>query len=639
MPLVVPILRLAMLFLNVYDSYKTLKFPPPSARNGGQPSQRAISQRKRDMKGCLAVWIVWSCVITYERLAEAIISIFIPFYDEFKSLALLFLIMTRARGAEPIFLHIIRPLLKPYTATLDICLDFVCMIGDIIFALVTLPLQPVLSWWQKSVSLYGGALDSEVESPVVESNPTALRIPPRTAEAQANSNALRIPRKVSSDQQPNGRQGGVQLGRQPQGNSVHYPRVIPDGLPNGTSSHEIWNPPASSYTEEDFPDDPNATIKSRKRPNVRDIFDLPRGTEETAREREEVEEWRQYPAFPSAYPPTPLVVSSSRLPDNTATPNAPVLSDISEDPPQEDFRESLLPPRKPLNPGFADGLSDEKFSFGVQNNNNLFDDIVVDVDSGTDDEGEDAFNITLQTPLPPSPLSRSHLRAVALQDRQASLTSSVGSRSTTLTTADNKSSLRTRSSIDSLSSASISMSELSPSVLGKKRPLPPMIEDHVKTRVLLMEEKALENNLHKKVPTKTATRKPRPLVPRNGPRRVQPLSPKAKILEGMSSSSDDAEDDSTSDPISPHIKRRKVLTPPRVVNARRSARTRVARDTIKAKSREVPSAPSRTSSRLHPASPTPMLSPPLTAHSSQSDFSSTNDRPLRPGGKELGKKK
>lgn len=59
MPIHVAILRLGMLFLNVYDSFKTLKMPPPSARNGGNPSVRAMSQRKRDMKGCLAVWIVW----------------------------------------------------------------------------------------------------------------------------------------------------------------------------------------------------------------------------------------------------------------------------------------------------------------------------------------------------------------------------------------------------------------------------------------------------------------------------------------------------------------------------------------------------------------------------------------------------
>ena len=59
MPLYIAFLRLWMLFLNVYDSFKTLKIPPPSARNNGRPSVRAMTQRKRDMKGCLAVWIVW----------------------------------------------------------------------------------------------------------------------------------------------------------------------------------------------------------------------------------------------------------------------------------------------------------------------------------------------------------------------------------------------------------------------------------------------------------------------------------------------------------------------------------------------------------------------------------------------------
>ena len=59
MSLIVPILRLSMLFLNVFDTFKRMKPPKPSARRGGQPSVRAITQRKRDMKGCLAVWIVW----------------------------------------------------------------------------------------------------------------------------------------------------------------------------------------------------------------------------------------------------------------------------------------------------------------------------------------------------------------------------------------------------------------------------------------------------------------------------------------------------------------------------------------------------------------------------------------------------
>ena len=73
MPLVVPVLRLAYVFLNIFDTFKVLRLPPPSARNGGQPSARAMSQRKRAMKGTMTVWMVWvstvrSCDMNqYER--------------------------------------------------------------------------------------------------------------------------------------------------------------------------------------------------------------------------------------------------------------------------------------------------------------------------------------------------------------------------------------------------------------------------------------------------------------------------------------------------------------------------------------------------------------------------------------------
>jgi len=58
MALVVPIIRLALLFLNVYDSFKVLKLPNRSKRTGERTVQ-AMSQRKRNMKGCMTVWLVW----------------------------------------------------------------------------------------------------------------------------------------------------------------------------------------------------------------------------------------------------------------------------------------------------------------------------------------------------------------------------------------------------------------------------------------------------------------------------------------------------------------------------------------------------------------------------------------------------
>ncbi|KAJ7228158.1 hypothetical protein GGX14DRAFT_412111 [Mycena pura] len=148
MALGVHLLRLMMLLLNIYDTYKVLKRPRRSARSAGQPAARALSQRKRQMKGCLAVWIVWCCFMTYESIAEGVVSLLIPFYDTAKSLVLMFLILTRARGAEPIFLHVIRPLVKPYTASLDAVANVAHMFGDFVFLLSMYPFRLMWEWWQ-----------------------------------------------------------------------------------------------------------------------------------------------------------------------------------------------------------------------------------------------------------------------------------------------------------------------------------------------------------------------------------------------------------------------------------------------------------------------------------------------------------
>jgi receptor expression-enhancing protein 5/6 len=66
MGLVVLALRCYLVFQNVFITFKTLKLPPPSSRNGGQPSIRALTQRKRDMKGCMAIWIVWVSRVPFE---------------------------------------------------------------------------------------------------------------------------------------------------------------------------------------------------------------------------------------------------------------------------------------------------------------------------------------------------------------------------------------------------------------------------------------------------------------------------------------------------------------------------------------------------------------------------------------------
>lgn len=110
--------RLTYLFLNIYDTYQVLKYPPPSTSNGGQPSIRAMAKRKRKMKGVVTVWMVWvcrlrgtyfrqhtlivpdpmsgqCCIVTYEMAIEPP-AVHLPHYHETKIVVFFFLTLTRA---------------------------------------------------------------------------------------------------------------------------------------------------------------------------------------------------------------------------------------------------------------------------------------------------------------------------------------------------------------------------------------------------------------------------------------------------------------------------------------------------------------------------------------------------------------
>jgi receptor expression-enhancing protein 5/6 len=77
MGLIVLVLRCYLVFQNVFITFKTLKLPPPSSRNNGQPSLRALTQRKRDMKGCMAIWVVWvsRVLLTARTHSKALVQV------------------------------------------------------------------------------------------------------------------------------------------------------------------------------------------------------------------------------------------------------------------------------------------------------------------------------------------------------------------------------------------------------------------------------------------------------------------------------------------------------------------------------------------------------------------------------------
>ncbi|KAF7294181.1 hypothetical protein HMN09_01146500 [Mycena chlorophos] len=437
MTLFVPALRLLMLALNMYDTYKVLKPPKASTRSrDGRPTERALSQRKRKMKGALAVWIVWCCYMIYESTVESIVSLFVPFYDSCKSLVLLFLIFTRARGAEPIFLHVIRPLLRPYAATLDAVADVGRIFGDAAFLVVAYPFNIVSEWW----NTYWTPVEAEEEHEI--SHPISL--------------------------QPGG-------GR-------HRPATTTPSSPSvvgavASSLYQIWHPPRAAYEEDDdnpppmpvpqTPESP-ATLKVRREmeewrqyPPIPSAypptplplrFGAPSSPEPVPvisdEARKQMDEWRKYPPFPSAYPATPMTRPTSLNGVVASASSAPQFAAIVEEEEEEEmmpsgFGQSLPSPPELPGPGSVRGASDMRwnalgiYEAKVEDEDDAMDEDDRDDSEQEDDDSDDDFNVTLRTPKPlRTPMTRS--RSKREEAVPLSRLSSVSSTTTTSPTAGRK---------------------------------------------------------------------------------------------------------------------------------------------------------------------------------------------------------
>lgn len=494
MPLIVPALRMAYVFINVFDTFKTLRLPPPSSKNNGQPSARAMSQRKRAMKGCMSVWIVWGCFAVYERTVDSMVRLFVPFYDEVKSLVILFFLFTRARGAEPIFLHVVRPFIKPYAATLDASLEFASTFGDLFILFTMIPVHFVLNHYRRWTS--SGAKSTQAKQSAAET-PKSTNGSGKSAQRSKSAMPAFEVEPTRSSRLKGARSDATRGTTSSRGRTAQDPparqtfvRTKSTGIPRPATRasrsrpqaedsdvapppYEVWHPPASAY-EADTSTNPSGLPTPPA--------DNPPPFEETtpSRPAAAVDDWRQYPAFPSAYPATPLPVPP-RLPAlNVKASLADVPEDSMDDqlPPglpghttsemPEGFHESLKSSHEFPDSDSADDLSDDVN--GTQEDSFVADGMDVDEEeTGDEDEDdieeEDDFDVTLRTPR-----HKKHLReAVAAARPLASNSSeSLASRSTKLSTTDYESSLLTRSN----SVASTTLTTDSASVAGKKRRLP-----------------------------------------------------------------------------------------------------------------------------------------------------------------------
>ncbi|KAG6919736.1 hypothetical protein DXG01_001570 [Tephrocybe rancida] len=489
------------------------------------------------------------------------------------------------------------------------------MVGDISFAILAIPTEFARTCYRKSMFYYDNSVDLETENSQGTATPPAEPAAPSLKRAAEDSKrgqeSVCFPKKSSSDKRPSRpRTRADQVGQRVQANAQ------PD-------AYQIWYPPLSAYSDEE--DNLEAPGPGPRPPNHADTNEI---SSEVTLEQKALDEWRQYPAFPSAYPPTPVVVSSATLPSTSGARMQPLagslmLSEILEDVPQQDFSQSLLPPRKPLNPGFVDDLSDNFPISGVQTTR--LDEMSVDSGSEDDEDDEDIFNTTLQTPMPPLRATRSGIIPVLPINREISMASSVASRSSTLTTNARDSPLRTQSSSESLSSDALSMSDLS-SVLGKKRPLPLDVLD-VNTK------SQLDSGRNRPRGASRANRH----IPAAGTSRIE------IGLVGGDTQSTYSSADSINDRKPAHPKRRKVSqTPKRVNPAVQPTRTRIARSATVPTKAPIPKPPKPpSSSRAAPGPASRMItrrtenSSDATQSSSSSSIDSSANQTTKPSARSV----
>jgi len=107
------------------------------------------------------------------------------------------------KGAEPIYLHLIRPFLKPYTPAIDQVLDFAQLVGDIVFGLAVFPFVYILRWWNSKFGTVSKCSDVETDtSSCPISSTSGIKTQPPTSHAYSSKPMKATEGLVSKSRQP-----------------------------------------------------------------------------------------------------------------------------------------------------------------------------------------------------------------------------------------------------------------------------------------------------------------------------------------------------------------------------------------------------------------------------------------------------
>ncbi|KAH8831713.1 hypothetical protein DL96DRAFT_1706125 [Flagelloscypha sp. PMI_526] len=236
-------------------------------------------------------------------MVESIVSLFVPFYESL--FYYLYCLREQEHGAEAVYLHIIRPLVKPYVPTLDLDLDLYNMIQQVEFFLLLYGILYPIS----------GCVQRQTSSDVLPSR---------------RSYSGPLPSPAASTQ-------AYEIGLSPQS---FLPPSAPSSLPAGlmSPSWTSYKPPRSAYSPSPQPTVPvllrhlggststlqmlAEDIAGADKQEDKDDFDISFRTPKAAKDRRRKGAVPPLPDSPLT-PPRPTPTSTPATPSPTSRPSAP----------------------------------------------------------------------------------------------------------------------------------------------------------------------------------------------------------------------------------------------------------------------------------------------------------------------------
>lgn len=136
MSLINLLLKTVILILDLRDTYDALdsvkldeighEERKVTVRNAEQGTRQTVarrrvgtSKRKAAVKSALTTAFIWNLFHKVEPLCDRTVAWFVPFYDSFKTLFLIWMLFTRSYGAGILLYRFLTPILRPYEPIID----------------------------------------------------------------------------------------------------------------------------------------------------------------------------------------------------------------------------------------------------------------------------------------------------------------------------------------------------------------------------------------------------------------------------------------------------------------------------------------------------------------------------------------